>query len=159
MRIKDIFGDSVQQQEGVWVEFQPGVTKGDKVIESPVQFKLAFSGAKDPQNYFIRRLSKSRRKMRRGELPAEVTQAITLDMLVEHIVLGWSGIEDNDGKLFEYSKENCRVLLEGSVQLRDFVASEASDVDNFGGKLGSEGEETAEGATKSVARGNAAVEA
>lgn len=133
MDIAKVIGDKDSQQEGEWIEFKEGV-----------KFLLVYSDSKKPRTFFMNGFSKLRRKAH-GKIPHADKQAeLTLDMLVEHVVKGWEGLEQRDPSSpkeepimvpFEYSKQNCRTLLEQSTVLRDFIAAEAADIENFGGNL------------------------
>lgn len=142
MDIANVIGNRDSQKEGEWIEYKEGV-----------RFLLVYSDSKKPRTFFMNGFSKLRRKAH-GKLPAAEKQAeLTLDMLVEHVVKDWEGLEQRDPNStpeepkmipFPYSKQNCRTLLEQSTVLRDFVAQEAADLDNFGGNVDAAEEESNE---------------
>lgn len=154
MNIEDIIGSKEQQEEGVWVQF-----------EKEVKFKLVHSNAREPQAFYNRGLMKIRRKTPRGmEPPPDKLEALTIEMLVEHVVKGWEGLTTKNAQgeqvPFPFTKENCTRLLTQSALIRDFVANEAMDVENFGAKLSgssSEAEGTGDANFKSDAGASASV--
>jgi hypothetical protein len=138
MEINRLLGDKEQQESGTWVTHETGA-----------EFKIVYSESKVPRDYVAKRMSKARMKSRKAFVSGEVMAEITLDLLVDHIVLDWKNITNN-GEPYEYSKEHCRWLLENSPILRDFIAIEAQDAENFGIDL--EPEASAKGAGKSERR-------
>ncbi len=145
MKIDDVIGDKAAQAEGEWIEFKPGIS-----------FKLIFSAKGKPRDFFQKGLSKLRQK-HRGNIPFDKQQDLTLEMLYKLVVLDWKGWEQDDPENpgqsipFPYSRENCQRLLTDSTVIRDFVAEESCDIENFGGKLDADEEDTAKGAMKSSA--------
>lgn len=151
MDIGKIIGDKPQQEDGAWIPFNE-----DKSVE----FLLVYSDSRKPRNFFTAGFSKLRRKARGGIPPVDKQQELTIDMLVLHVVKGWKGLEqkNSEGKLvpFEYSEANCRKLLTESSVIRDFVAGEAGDIENFGAVL--DAEEIQEGGPNGEMKSGAPVE-
>lgn len=146
--ISKFIGDKSAQQEGTWIEFQPGI-----------KFLLVYSEKGKPHQYFLNGFAKLRQK-RRGKLPkSSDQQELMTDTLVEHVVKGWEGLDhkvDGEQVPFEYSKSNCRKLLEDSPIIKDFITGAAADGENFGMSLdddldAGEAEGTANGDLKSGA--------
>lgn len=147
--IKKFIGDKSEQQDGKWIPFESGI-----------EFQLVYSEKGKPQQFFLNGFARLRQK-RRGKLPKAVDQQkLFIDMLVDHVVLGWKGLEqkDDQGQMVEYpyNKANCRKLLEDSPIIKDFIANAAADGENFGMELeddlsGDDAEGTANGDLKSVA--------
>ncbi len=146
MKIENVIGNESAQEGGEWIEYKPGV-----------EFLLVHSSKGKPRDFFQKGLSKLRRK-HRGDVPFDKQQLLTLEMLILFVVKGWKGwtqTDPNDDTKeieFPWSLANCRKLLTDSTVIRDFVAEESGDIENFGGKLDDDAdakEGTPNGAMKS----------
>lgn len=138
--IDDLIGDEQLQKEGKWVKFP----------ETDAEFLVVYSESKLPRDYYLTRLSKARRKAKRGIIPPEIINSIVLDMLVNYVLKGWRGLlvkEEGTSEPVEYefNPKNVRSLLTRCPAIQDFIAAEAADPENFGMKTGAEDESTPEG--------------
>jgi hypothetical protein len=124
MEISKLIGDAALQDEGVWVTFVKGV-----------DFKVAYAQRKAARNFFAKELTRARRRHGQNrDLPPDVVNKITVDMILRHVLKDWRGLTQ-DGEPVPYSADAARQVLEQSAQIRDFVAGEANDIENFGGDL------------------------
>ena len=83
-----------------------------------------------------------RKKIQQGKMSTEQSIDNLCKAMGEAILIGWEGIETEDGPL-EYSKENAFTVLRHNPEVREFVSEFAAEADNF------RGEEITETAKKS----------
>ena len=146
MKIENIVGDKEKQECGAWVKYP----------DDDGEFLLAYARKGKPRRFYDTRLNKFRKSPNQF-ISVEKLNEITLEMVVEHIVLDWKNLDSADPNdpakriQFPYSKENCRMLMEASPDLLDWIAESCRNIENFGGKKGSDEDEEdpARAATKS----------
>lgn len=78
-------------------------------------------------------------------LPQEQQDKITVDLLVDYVLLDWEGVEygtNGDGKshMLPYSKENARMVLTEVPAFRQMVEEAAATLSNFRQKNAEEDE-------------------
>lgn len=121
MRFSEYQTDQTLEEEGVWV----GLRKGDAEV-------LVARAGNSQHEALVRRLRKKHgRGFRNDELPREVEEQIALDALSRTILLGWRGIEDDDGKEIPYTPEKARELLKLSRDFRLEVTQIATEMEVF----------------------------
>jgi len=121
MDIKAFIADSDKEQQGVWLDYD--ANKG-------VAFKIAYIGSSRYDDKLNRIAAAVRRRNRTRVLPASVVLGVTVDAIIDTILLDWKGLENN-GQPFEYNAENAKLLLTQSKEIRDFVQVEAAVLENF----------------------------
>lgn len=121
MRFSEYVTDAALEEEGVWMRLR----KGDAEV------LVARAGNKQHED-LVRRLRKKHGQGRRGdELPRDVEEAIALEALSRTILLGWKGIEDDDGVEIPYSPEKARELLKLSRDFRIEVTEIATEMEVY----------------------------
>ena len=121
MEIKGFIGDEEKQKQGVWVTHPDG----------DAEFLIAYWYSPAPRRFSEQQYAKNRRKAKKGLFPQELRDEIALETVVRHILKDWRGLTDN-GEAFEYSQVRERELLTNGVELRNWIAEEAQDGENFG---------------------------
>lgn len=134
--IEDLIGDEESQVGGIWIKFP----------ETQAEFKIIYSESKVPRDYYLTRLSKARRKAKRGNIPPEVINAIVMDLQVNYVLKGWRGMlvrdqETQEPVEYEFNQKNARALLTRCPSIQDFIATESGDPENFGMKVGDQSPE------------------
>lgn len=119
MDIKKIVADTEDTTEGAWVDYTE---------EEGVRFKLAYIGSDKYQDFVNEKMTRARRGRR--DIPQDKSRAIIVEALARFVLKGWEGIEEG-GEPLPINTENAKRLLT-SFKVREFVANEANDIDNFG---------------------------
>ena len=113
MKLESFKTDPKLEREGVWVQF------GDAKLH------IARINNPDHQAAFAARL----RPYRGTTVPEGKQREIMLETMVDHILLGWEGIEFG-GKPLPYSRENALMALQIS-DFADQVVALAPEHENF----------------------------
>lgn len=79
---------------------------------------------------YVRKQSKG---FRRGNVDPDVAEGLSIDGVARHVLVGWTGLEDDDGELLECTLENrLKILKDPDLrELTDFIVTVASDLSNF----------------------------
>jgi len=120
LQVKSVVVADDKKADGVWVDYPD---------EDGVRFRLRYLGGEDYQDHVAERMEKARRGRR--SIPAEIQRRIVTDALVKFVVRGWEGVEEEPGKPFEFTKDNCKWFLDHSDKVRQFVINESNNLDNF----------------------------
>lgn len=96
------------EQDGVWTEYRDGV-------------ELLIARANNPRyNDLFRRLTKPyERQIRTEQMSEEMATSIMAECMAQTILLGWRGIEHDDGTPMAYSVDEARAMLL-DPELHDF---------------------------------------
>ena len=125
MDIDNFIGSTEKQVNGVWVRYN----------DTDTEFLVAYKDAPSSRKYTANAFAKNRRKVKRGFLPPEIVQEITLETILRHLLKDWRGltIKNAEGETvdFPYTPTNARQFLTKSVVARDFIAEESADPDNY----------------------------
>ena len=79
---------------------------------------------------FIREATRDHTKeIRDGNFENDKMEAISIEAMAKHVLLGWKDIEDDDGSPLEYSSETALELLRdpGLRDLYQFVLTQANE--------------------------------
>jgi hypothetical protein len=114
------------EESGVWVKWRDGA-----------EFKVARLGNKN-----FRRLWETKRRpflkqIRQDKMPAEEELRISVECIIESVLLDWRGIKAN-GKALKYTPEIGVKYLMQSQELRNAVTEFADDEENFRNELAAE---------------------
>lgn len=123
-----VFGatDQKKVEQGAWFE------------ESDVRFLVARHDNNAYQQCIERLKRPHRRKFERQEVSAELLTEIVCRAMSKHMLLGWEGIKDQDGKDVPYSEKNAYQFLMESPNLRDLIASLSREEEAFFGNASNE---------------------
>jgi hypothetical protein len=72
-----------------------------------------------------------RRQQEQGLLDEELANELLIKAYAEAVILGWEGIDDENGEPLEYSKEACIKLLSDLPELFNDIQKQAQDYSNF----------------------------
>jgi hypothetical protein len=110
--------DPELDREGRWAEFVPGM-----------RFRIARMDNKRALDSHRQRLADEQARVGRAKIAPEVLGEIALETLARHVLLGWDGVDDADGKPIPYSPEKALEFLrdERCRDLRRFLEEAASD--------------------------------
>jgi len=115
MKLNEITVDTERENKGDWVESPrwPGVWVHVRSLHNP-----------DYRRALQLQVQKLRRKYGNEVTPPDVQDKMMAELFVEHIINDLKGIEDDDGKTLEYTKEFGRkVMSEPQYRpLADFIS-------------------------------------
>lgn len=114
--------DARLEAEGVWVDLGEGA-----------RIKVARAGNPANRKMLQRMMEKHRVTLRSRNLPEDVLERITIQVMAETILLGWENIEER-GEPVPFSVENAERLLGAYRDFRDQVAALAADMALFRGE-------------------------
>lgn len=99
--------DKTLEQQGILVEY------GTNSKDQPITFRVARAGgANAAYNRQIEvKLKPYRKQVQTDSLERSILDRIVKDAFVEHVVLGWDGVEDEAGNPLPFSKENMSKLF------------------------------------------------
>lgn len=98
-----------------------------------VSIRLARAGGSN-QKYgklFGEKIKPYRRQMDNGTLDDAVASRIMAEVYADTIVLGWSGVTDENGNHLEFTRDNCIKLFTDLPELFRVVQEEAGRLANF----------------------------
>jgi len=99
--------DTRAEVEGVWVDFG-----------SDFKVKIGRLGNPKCQEYSRRIQKPYKRQIDNETIDPEITKKLLRKALARYVLLDWKGLEEDDGKVIEYSVEKAEELLE----TKDFFA-------------------------------------
>lgn len=122
--------DSNMEKDGVWIDY------GD------FRIRIAHSGGANKRylSYAENKLKPLRRAIESGALSNERSAPIMMDIYAETIILDWEtkvedswvqGIEDRDGGLQEFNKENVVKTLKALPKLFSDIQEMSGSIQNF----------------------------
>lgn len=113
--------DEALEEGGVWVP----IGDGAKVLVARFQNRKHRAS--------LERLRKPHKMMLLSgrDLPEEIQLDITVQSMADGILMGWEGIEGDDGKPLPYNRVNAMRLLTELRDFRDLVAGLASESETF----------------------------
>lgn len=117
LRISKIKTDLAAETNGVWVPYEGGSRLLIARIGNP-EYEQAVLKLSEPYGQGFRQ-------------DADAMRQVTREAMARHILLGWEGIEDDDGVSIPYSFETALKFL---TEYRDFyrhVMTEAMNRENF----------------------------
>lgn len=128
MSLYSQFGtDKKVEQEGVFLQY--GTTKDGK----PIQIKICRAGgANTAYNRAMEAKTKPyRRQLQNGTLDMEVMTSILREVYADTVVIGWSNIEDADGKPMPFNRDNVIKLFTDLPELFADVQEQATNLALF----------------------------
>jgi hypothetical protein len=116
MKLSKLKVDAKKETDGVWVEVGEGL-------------ELLIAGADNPEyrKYRDKLVKPFIRRVRTNLMSAEDTEDITRRAMARYVLLGWRGLEDDDGNPIQYSEKKALEILRESRELFNIVADFASD--------------------------------
>jgi hypothetical protein len=119
MDIDEVIADESMQETGIWIPFRDGA-----------EFLIAYSGRKKYRDKIGKLSARERRKNRGRELTAAEADAVTIEAMIDTVLLNWRGITKAQAD-FPFSRMNADWWLKRSPELRDFIFAEANNLSNF----------------------------
>ncbi len=119
MRFSKFLTDPEAEEAGVWVEAGDGL-RLRVARTNNARYRRALAEAARPN-----------REALRGPGGPELLDRILLDVFADTVLLGWEGLEDEEGKPLPYSRAVARQCLERSRDFRDLVGSLAERQEQF----------------------------
>lgn len=112
--------DETLETEGVWVEI------GERA-------RILVARAGNPKHEkLVRELRKPHeRRFRDGKLPDDLATKLAVEAIARTILLGWEGLEDENGEPMPYSVEKARELLTELKDFRTEVAEIATEAEMY----------------------------
>lgn len=120
MKLSKLKTDDQKSKNGVWVTVHAG-------------FRMLIARINNPKyrEYIRQRGRALQRQIRRGLLDNDEMEKLTKDAISLHVLLGWEGLEDEDGKQIPYSPQKARALFDSHEELYDMVLEYANDAETF----------------------------
>jgi hypothetical protein len=104
MKLKDVVVDTARAEEGAWVNIIPEM--------EGLRIKTRGVNNKDWRKLQQRLIQSTPRKRRaQGNLDPEDFDRIMSECLLNHGLLDWDGLEDDDGNPLPYSREKAKLFL------------------------------------------------
>lgn len=117
-----LFGtDHKMEKEGIIVDY------------GAFKFRIARAGGANSDYLRVLRAKYRpyRHRFQTDTISEEVTKKILAEVYAEAVILGWSGVCDEDGKEIEFTKENCVELLLALPDLFEDLQAQATDYKLF----------------------------
>lgn len=110
----------------------------DFAIDDKTSFKVRHFNASNPRvkAAMASHYKPYARQIELGTLPQEKTDEITIKLFVDVCLVSWSGVEDDQGKPIEFTKENAQKLFKGLPALFEALWKHANDFANYKEDLG-----------------------
>ncbi len=106
-------------EAGTWAKYQDA------------EFLIAHAGNIKFQRAMARLQRPFRRKIEKGDMDPVDQRNIIIQAMSEAILLGWKGVNGEDGQPAEFSRESAQKFLKNDEPFRDFVMEYAMDMQNF----------------------------
>ncbi|WP_294626576.1 hypothetical protein [uncultured Rothia sp.] len=92
---------------------------GKNSAGEPITFRIARSGGANTEYRRVLDLKTKpyRRQLQNGTVDVAILEDLVLQTFAETVVLGWSGVEDAEGKVLPYSKEAALKLMQDLPEL------------------------------------------
>ncbi len=108
--------------------FIPDTYKAWVTWDDEAKFHLQYVGAEEVEAVLLERAQRA--NVRSHNTTPKDRAQLTIDYILEGILLDWEGLTMN-GQPFEFTKDNAKMLLTKSKEIRDFIHAEASKITNF----------------------------
>lgn len=99
--------DAALEKDGVILQY------GNNSDGKPIQITIARAGGSNVR--FMKSMDHHRKPYRRqiqnDTLDPETATVLLAKVYAESVILGWSGVEDENGNLMDYNVKNCEKLL------------------------------------------------
>ena len=113
--------DQVAEEKGIWIDISDGV-----------RIKIASTESKRYREKVTQLLKPYRKILQAGgRVPDAKQEQITVDSIVDGLLLDWEGVSDREGAILEYNRENARKVVGELKRLRDIVLEVASEAEVF----------------------------
>lgn len=98
----------VQEEEGVWVPYAQGI-----------QLRIARYGNRSFKARMERLTKPHLRQIRKNSFPEEEAQKFLNECLAHHVLLGWKGLDGENGKPLKYTPDEALKIL-SDPEYQDF---------------------------------------
>lgn len=116
-------------------ETDPNLECGEGVRLDYGGFSITVHRAGGGNHRFLRvleaKLKPHRRQLQAGTLDEELARGLLIEAYAEAVVVGWSGVEDRDGRPMAFTRENVIKLLTDLPELFRDVQEQAQGLANF----------------------------
>lgn len=101
------------EKEGIWINY------GENSAGKPIRIRVARSGGSNMKYAkCMERLARPyRRQIQNETIEPEVLEDLLQKVYAETVVLGWEGVEDEQGREMAFTQENCLKLLKDLPEL------------------------------------------
>lgn len=109
MNLYTAFGTNKElEQEGVYLQY------GENSQGQNIRFRVARAGGNNKayNRALERRTRPHKRAITAGTLDEKQAEAMLLDVFIDTVLLGWEGVEDQQGDIIPYSKQAARQLMQ-----------------------------------------------
>lgn len=128
MNLFQMFGTSESlEKDGIEIQYGEN-SKGKDIV-----FKIARAGGSNAEfNKAMERLTKPyRRHIQQGTLDNKVADDIYRTAFIDAVLLGWEGVEDQNGKDIPFTKEAAHELFKSLPELFNDLRDQASNMALF----------------------------
>lgn len=113
-----------EMEKGTWVPLDPSCKVKVVYTNSP-EYRFKLRAKMKPLNQVLAKTRDFDDTMSIAD-----QEKLTIDMLVEHTMLDWEGVEFK-GKLIPYNRDNSRMILTAVPAFREMVEQAAGTLSNF----------------------------
>lgn len=121
MKLSKLRVDKTKTQEGVWC---------DTGIDG-LRLRVARIGNLAYRDYISKNSKALQAQARRGQIEIAEVERINKDAAAKHILVGWEGMEEDNGKAIPYSSERARKLFDELPDLYDMTMEYAQNMSLF----------------------------
>lgn len=122
MRISKFKTDATAESKGTWVD----IGDGAKLLVA-----RAGGSNKAYRDFVDAQLKPYRRQIQQNTLSNDIFETVTINALAETVLLGWAGIQDDDGTEIQFTKATAKQLLKELPDFRDVVSNIANEMSSF----------------------------
>lgn len=116
MKISNFKTNVDGEKNGVWVDYAEGTRFKIASVESPAYTRRLTELCKPHRN-----------RIKSDRIDPEVLEKLVIQAFSEHILLGWEGLEGDDGSAIEYSPSKAKELLTNYPRLFRDIREIAND--------------------------------
>lgn len=118
MRFSELKNQNKKANEGIWLEYSAGF-----------EVQLRPVGNRDYDRFIQNGLRVNRRSLRRGgQINHEKSEKLSMKAAAKHILVGWKGLEDDDGKALTHSSAKALELFQANYSFYKDILEMASDL-------------------------------
>lgn len=138
---KNFKTDLTLEEKGVWLQIGVDVDTG--VAQ---EILVRYSANKDAQRMITRLREPHKKQFRKGNIPDDINETILTQVVAKHILIGWRGLLDDDGKEIEFTEEKALEILSDPAykEFKADVGFASSQLESFRAEEVKEGSKNSE---------------
>lgn len=122
VKLKTVKENRKRECKGIWVDYEMGI-----------KFKIARMGNPKFQAKIRQLTAPFLKEIREDTLKVGEMERIQREAVAETVLVGWKGLEDDDGENYKYSAKRCTDMLadEDLISIYEFVLAESGNQANY----------------------------